>query len=73
VVGTDGETGMLVPPGDAGALATTLLRVLDDADLRARIGAAGRTRALDQFTWRQTALGTVEHYRALLDGQHGHA
>jgi glycosyltransferase involved in cell wall biosynthesis len=67
VVGTNNETGLLVPPGDSGALATTLLRALGDAELRARIGAAGRKRALDNFTWRQTAVGTVEHYRALLD------
>jgi MMP alpha-(1->4)-mannosyltransferase len=71
VVGTDGETGLLVPPGDPGALAGTLLRALGDADLRDRIGAAGRKRALDNFTWRQTAIGTVEHYRALLDGRPG--
>jgi glycosyltransferase involved in cell wall biosynthesis len=69
VVGTDGETGFLVQPGDSGALATTLLRVLDDAELRARVGAAGRARALANFTWRQTAIGTVEHYRALLDSR----
>ena len=42
VVGTDGETGLLVPPGDPDALAHMLLRALGDADLRARIGAAGR-------------------------------
>ena len=42
-------------------------RALDDADLRARIGAAGRARVLERFTWRQSAVGTVEHYRALLD------
>jgi hypothetical protein len=33
------------------------------------VGAAGRARALEKFTWRQTALGTVENYRALLDEQ----
>ena len=71
VVGTDGETGLLVPPGDVGALATALLRALGDADLRARIGAAGRERALERFTWRATALGTVENYRALLDEHAG--
>src|SRR5262249_46291934 len=60
VVGTDGETGLLVRPGDPDALAQGLLRTLDDADLRARIGAAGRERALANFTWRQTAIGTVE-------------
>jgi glycosyltransferase involved in cell wall biosynthesis len=69
VVGTDGETGLLVPPGDPGSLAVTLLRALSDPELRERIGAAGRKRVLDNFTWRQTAIGTVEHYRALLDGR----
>jgi glycosyltransferase involved in cell wall biosynthesis len=67
VVGTDGETGLLVPPGDPDALAHMLLRALGDAELRARIGAAGRARALDRFTWRATAIGTVENYRALLE------
>jgi glycosyltransferase involved in cell wall biosynthesis len=67
VVGRDGETGMLVPPNDPGALARKLLDALDDAELRARIGAAGRARTLQRFTWRATAIGTVENYRALLD------
>lgn len=67
VVGTDGETGLLVPPGDPSALATAILRALGDADLRARIGAAGRERALAKFTWRQTAIGTVEQWRILLE------
>ena len=39
-------------PGDPDALAPALLRALGDADLRARIGAAGRARVLDKFTWR---------------------
>jgi glycosyltransferase involved in cell wall biosynthesis len=69
VIGRDGETGLLVPPGDASALATAMLRALDDEALRARLGAAGRARVLERFTWRNTALGTVEHYRALLDDQ----
>jgi len=67
VLGRDGETGLLVPPGDPDALATTLRRALDDPELRARIGAAGRARVLERFTWRATALGTVEHYRAVLE------
>jgi glycosyltransferase involved in cell wall biosynthesis len=67
VVGDDGVTGLLVPPGDADALAGTITRALGDAGLRARIGAAGRARALERFTWRATAVGTVEHYRALLE------
>jgi glycosyltransferase involved in cell wall biosynthesis len=67
VVGRNGESGLLVPPGDVDALAVALLRALGDADLRERIGPAGRARALERFTWRATALGTVENYRALLD------
>ena len=69
VVGTHDETGLLVPPGDPSALAAAIIRALGDADLRARIGAAGRERALRKFTWRQTAVGTVEQYRALLAEQ----
>jgi glycosyltransferase involved in cell wall biosynthesis len=39
---TDGETGLLVPPGDAVALAETLERVLTDRALAERLGAAAR-------------------------------
>ena len=67
VIGRDGETGLLVPPSDPDALAGALLRTLRDPQLRRRIGDAGRERALRLFTWRQTAVGTVEQYRALLD------
>jgi glycosyltransferase involved in cell wall biosynthesis len=71
VVGRDGETGLLVPPGDASALATAIGRALDQEPLRVRLGAAGRARVLERFTWRDTAVGTVEQYHALLDEQAG--
>ncbi|PAP76391.1 glycosyltransferase family 4 protein [Rubrivirga marina] len=46
----DGETGTLVPPGDADALADVLGRYLSDADLRQRHGEAGRHRVEAHFT-----------------------
>ena len=56
VVGTDGETGAArAPRRRRRARAPRCCGVLDDADLRARIGAAGRDRVLDRFTWRKTA------------------
>jgi glycosyltransferase involved in cell wall biosynthesis len=67
VAGTDGVTALLVSPNDPGALAGGLLRALGDADLRARIGAAGRKRTLERFTWPVTARLTAEQYRVLLD------
>lgn len=69
VVGTDHETGLLVEPGDPGTLATALVEGLADAALRERLGAAGRARVTDRFTWRACAAGTAEHYRRVVAGE----
>ncbi|UYM23639.1 glycosyltransferase family 4 protein [Streptomyces albus] len=68
VAGTDGDTCLAVPPGDAGALAAALGKLLADPELRRRLGTAGRARVLAKFTWRQAALGTVAHYRQAIAG-----
>ncbi len=44
-----GQTGLLVPPMQAAPLADALARLAADPALRARMGAAGRARALDRF------------------------
>jgi glycosyltransferase involved in cell wall biosynthesis len=69
VAGPDGRTCLAVPPGDAGALAAGLERLLDDAELRARLGAAGRERVLARFTWARAAEATAEQYRAAIAEQ----
>jgi glycosyltransferase involved in cell wall biosynthesis len=68
VVGPDGETALHVPPGDPEALAAAVGRLLDDPELAARIGAAGRARVVERFTWRAVAEATVRWYRTALGG-----
>jgi glycosyltransferase involved in cell wall biosynthesis len=67
VVGRDGGTALVVPPGDSGALAAKLRWALDEPGLRAAVGVAGRQRVIEQWSWRHTAERTVEQYRILLD------
>jgi glycosyltransferase involved in cell wall biosynthesis len=66
VVGRAGDTALVVPPGDSEALAAKLRWALDRDDLRATVGAAGRQRVIDQWSWHHTAAKTVEQYRILL-------
>ncbi len=46
----DGETGFVVPPGDAAQLAARLNRLLDDPELSRRLGAAGQRHVLANFS-----------------------
>jgi glycosyltransferase involved in cell wall biosynthesis len=47
----DGENGLLVPPNDPEVLADALLRVTEDRKLAETLGAAGRERAKELFSW----------------------
>ena len=70
VVGPHGVTALHVPPGDPEALAAAVGRLLDDPELAARLGGAGRARVVEHFTWRAVAAATVAWYRrALRDRQ----
>jgi len=51
----DGETGFVVNPRDVAAVRTAIARLIDDDELRARMGAAARRRALDEFAYDRLA------------------
>ena len=70
VTGADGDTVLQCPAGDSEALAATIRRGLDDAQLRARVGAAGRDRVVSRWSWRHCAELTVEQYREVLAMPH---
>lgn len=67
VTGTDNDTVLQCVAGDSGALAATIRRGLDDAELRRRVGAAGRDRVVQRWSWRHCAQLTVDQYREVLD------
>jgi glycosyltransferase involved in cell wall biosynthesis len=60
----DGETGLLVPPRDVSRLRAALQHLLDDAELRHRLGEAARRRAQEQLAWPRVSELTLEAYRA---------
>ena len=57
-----GDAGLLVPVRDSRAIARALKLLVEDADLRQRLGAAARRRIEDNFTWRAVARRYVEEY-----------
>jgi glycosyltransferase involved in cell wall biosynthesis len=69
VIGESGKTGVLVTPDDPEALVVAIRGLLDDPAARARLGAAGRQRVMERFTWEVTARGTAACYDAILMGR----
>jgi starch synthase len=62
---SDGETGLLVPPDDPGALAGALNALIRDPARAAAFGRAGRERAVAEFGWRAVAVQTAGLYAEL--------
>ncbi len=58
----EGSTGYLVEPDDPSALAEAVLHLLEDDGLRQAMGAAGRRRALELFSWERAAQRLCELY-----------
>lgn len=65
-VNRDGESGLIVPPADAEALAEAIRRLLGDPALRARLGEGGRRRAFEHYRAEKMAAAVAEVYRAAL-------
>jgi glycosyltransferase involved in cell wall biosynthesis len=61
----DGESGMLVPPGDENAFGTRLQLLLEDSELRARLGRNAQHRIRQNFSWSgapvQQCLAAYDH------------
>ena len=66
-VSPDGVSGLTVPPGDSEALAAALRELLGDSELRARLGAAGRRRAREEFGADLMAERTFRLYEEVMN------
>jgi glycosyltransferase involved in cell wall biosynthesis len=61
--------GLLVPPRDSAALRAAILRLLDDSELRRRLGSMGRQRAVREFSYATIVARTLHLYGVVLGGK----
>jgi len=62
----DGVNGLLIPPKDVGALAKSVLKLLGDPDLRAKMGSEGKRIVEEQFSVDGMVEGVLAVYRSVL-------
>jgi glycosyltransferase involved in cell wall biosynthesis len=62
----DGETGILVPMGDVGAMAEAIIRILQDPAAAKAMGERGRLRVGEHFSIEQTVERVEAVYRRLV-------
>lgn len=63
-----GESGLIVPPRDEGALIAAIMMLIDDTELRRRMGLAARRRAIDMFSISAVQRETLKMYDGLIGG-----
>ncbi|GAA2563973.1 hypothetical protein GCM10009861_25010 [Neomicrococcus aestuarii] len=64
----DGITGVLVPPADSESLARAIEELVDDAELRCRMGKAGRETVLLNRTWKGSVSASLDLYQKFAQG-----
>jgi glycosyltransferase involved in cell wall biosynthesis len=64
-----GEAGVLVPPGDASALARAIAELRDDPARRREMGEAGKAEVAAKRTWSSLAKTYQNIYRTVTDGR----
>jgi glycosyltransferase involved in cell wall biosynthesis len=64
----ENETGLIVGRDDVAALAAALQRLIDDADLRGRLGRNGRSWVAQRYEWRACVERMLQTYRDVLAG-----
>lgn len=63
----DGETGILIPPGDQNAIAQAVVKLAQDPQLRHKLGENGRRFVVENFTWTDLAGQIEMYYKSLLE------
>ena len=63
----DGLNGLIIPPDDPSALAAAIETLYRDRSLCARLGAAGRQRVIDHFTWEHFGARLLDAYRTVME------
>lgn len=66
---SDGETGLLVPSGDPGALASAILELLRDPERAETMGQTGRERVRERFSLGSMVAAVEETYLELIEGR----
>jgi len=61
----DGETALLVEPGDVEELRASILRLVESEELRKRLGARAREVAESEHTWKRNAQRVLDAYKSL--------
>jgi glycosyltransferase involved in cell wall biosynthesis len=68
-----GDAGILIPPGDTGAIVGAITSLLDDENKRRQLGKMGVERVRRLFNWENTARQTADYYREAVESQALHA